>query len=510
MDSLRTLLKQRFGLSDFRKGQRPIIESVLENKDTLAVLPTGGGKSLCYQLLSVQMESIVIVISPLISLMQDQTRYLREVGIPAGCLHSGQDEDIKREIFSEMRAGGSYLLYISPERVQKPGFADWIAKQKIALIAIDEAHCVSQWGPDFRQDYGKLSLLRRLRPDVPILALTATATPTVLRDIASTLSLKTPVSHVYGFYRPNLFCQVTACDEDEKTDMVREAIRATKDEGKVLIYCGTRATAEDLSHELGKDFEGVSYYHAGLPADARTKAQSEMQSGITRILCATNAFGMGIDYPDVRLVVHYNMPANIESYYQEIGRAGRDGKMSLAMMLHSKKDRSLQTFFIKSSKAEPRVIQAKWNALNAMTQFAEGGECRHSGILTYFKDSDRIKRCGHCDICDPISDWIVDKVFVPKKKAATKTRKAKGKVEVAEGLVTEGAELRADVLRDFRKRYASENDIPAFMVFSNRTLTDLANKNPRSSEELLNVYGFGEHKVEILGAKILEELRQTY
>ena len=504
----RAILKDSFHLEDFRKGQEDIIRSVLNGNDTMAVMPTGGGKSLCYQLPAVATGRLVVVVSPLIALMQDQVRSLRALGISSGCMYSGQSMDEKRELFAAMKEGGTYVLYLSPERVQKPGFADWIRKQDVALFAIDEAHCVSQWGPDFRVDYGKLDLLRQVKPDVPVLALTATATPQVLEDIIRRLGLREPDRHVHGFYRPNLFYQVNVCDNDEeKLEMIKSAIRRTP-EGRVLIYCGTRKIAEELSIELAKSFDGVGFYHAGLSTEERISIQQKLDRSELRIMCATNAFGMGIDYPDVRLVAHYQMPANIESFYQEMGRAGRDGKMSRCLLLYSKKDKGLQSFFINQSKAEARVISAKWRALDAMTMFAEGGECRHAGLLTYVKDSERIKRCGHCDICAPLSDWVVPAAEV-RPKRVVKIRKAKDSsgVDRSQKLESREAELRAEILREWRKRYSEANDIPPFIVFSNRTLIDLCNRNPKSLDELNQVYGFGPAKIEMLGADILQQLR---
>jgi ATP-dependent DNA helicase RecQ len=503
---LEEVLRSHFRLTEFRKGQEQILQSVTAGRDTMAVMPTGGGKSLCYQLPAFALGRLVIVISPLIALMKDQVRGLRELGLPAGALHSGQSLEEKRQVFAAIRAGGPYLLYLSPERVQKPGFADWIRTQDVGLFAIDEAHCVSQWGPDFRPDYHKLHLLRELKPEVPILALTATATPQVLDDVVRSLGLRSPERHVRGFYRPNLFYQVAVCEhEDQKVEIVKSAIRRVP-EGRVLIYCGTRQGTETLAQELSLSFDGVGFYHAGLESEERSAIQRQVEEGELRILCATNAFGMGIDYPDVRLVTHFQMPANIESFYQEMGRAGRDGKMSRCLLLYSKRDRGLQSFFIQQSKAEARVISSKWRALDAMVLFAEGGECRHAGILTYFRDSERIRRCGHCDICSPMSELVVPiEEFRPK--VVTRVKKKKPSSDRSERLESPEAELRAEVLREWRKRYADENDIPAFIVFSNRSLIDLANRNPSSRDELQRVYGFGEAKVGGIGDEVLKVLR---
>ena len=283
-------LKNRFHFDSFREGQEAILLSVMSRKDTMAVMPTGRGKSLCYQLPASLFEGIVIVVSPLIALMEDQTRQLNAKGIHAGCLHSGQSLDQRKKVFESMRKEKYFILYLSPERVQKEGFADWVKTAPISLFAIDEAHCVSQWGPDFRKEYYQLSLLRDLKPEVPILALTATATPEVLRDIAKQLKLKVPDRHIYGFYRPNLYYQVESCTgESEKTDWVKQAL-LQHPTGRILIYCGTRALCEELSIDLASTFSKTGYYHAGMSDEDRLVVQTKYETGEIRILAATNAF----------------------------------------------------------------------------------------------------------------------------------------------------------------------------------------------------------------------------
>ncbi len=379
------------------------------------------------------------------------------------------------------------------------------------MFAIDEAHCVSQWGPDFREDYHKLGILRQLRPDVPVLALTATATPPVLKDVGVQLSTKAPDSHVYGFYRPNLFYQVEVCKDDkEKLRFLKQAVRSVP-EGKILIYCGTRQQCEDISQDLGSIFPQVGMYHAGLPIEERKDIQTKMASGELRILAATNAFGMGIDYPNVRLVVHYQMPANIESFYQEMGRAGRDGVPSRCLLLYSKRDKGLQSFFITQSKAEPAVIRRRWDCLDAIVQFSEGGECRHAGILTYFKDTDRIDECGHCDVCAPQAPLMVQTPVEEEEEtpsyfsSAKKKSKGKAKKKPA-GPLGPQAEARRLLLKDWRRQYAKDSDVPAFIVFSDRTLDDLAEKDPCSFSDLEGVYGMGEARISAYGKLILQEL----
>ncbi len=501
---LENYLEISFKLSSFRTGQREIINAVIAKKDTMAVLPTGGGKSLCYQFPAIYFQQLVIVISPLIALMKDQVSSLQKKGIAAGCLHSGQSEDEKRSVFANINKGGAFLLYLSPERVQKEGFQKWIIGRPIALFAVDEAHCVSQWGHDFREEYAGLTVLKTLRPDVPILALTASATPTVLDDIAKNLHLVKPERLVHGFYRPNLFYQVEACsDEDSKIPWLLQGLQQFP-VGRILIYCGTRKVTESMSNFLEKKYDQVGYYHAGLSTQERTRVQEAFASGQIRILVATNAFGMGIDQPDVRLVIHFQMPGNIDSLYQEMGRAGRDGAHSTCLMLYSKKDKGLQSFFIQNSSASKLIKNLRWNNLDALVNYSEAAECRHADILTYYKDSQRLKKCGHCDVCDPKSVRNILKVAYTTAKVLTKKKKAFYPDEQMDP-VSEG---RFKTLRQWRKAKATELDVPAFVIFGDKTLRELAQKNPVSLDQLKDIYGIGEAKLEQFGWDILAELKQ--
>jgi len=502
------VLQNRFGLDAFRRGQLEIISSILNKQDTLAVMPTGGGKSLCYQLPALCQVGVTLVISPLISLMRDQVQALQSKGIPAGCIHSGMTMAERRNVFNDMGKHESFILYLSPERVQKDGFSSWYKNTEVSLIAIDEAHCVSQWGHDFRPDYGRLTLLRELKPKVPILASTATATPQVLGDISKQLTLEKPAHHIYGFYRPNLYYQVEICDgEAEKLVLLHSALSQSM-EGKVIIYCGTRKKCEELHDQLSEQFSGMDFYHAGLSSEDRNEVQDRYEKGETRILLATNAFGMGIDHPDVRLIVHFNMPANIESYYQEIGRAGRDGRHSTCLLLYAKKDKGLQSFFIMQSKAPPWIKSIKWNTLEAMVQYSEGGECRHEEILTYFRDEQRITGCGHCDTCAPTSERKIRRLraSILRKSVRSPKEKKKSKKKDLASPLTDEETSRMKVMKQWRLEYARAKDIPAFLVFSNKTLDDLARRNPHSMDQLQNVYGIGPQKIEAFGEELIEVL----
>ena len=486
IETLEETLKKKFKMPSFRLGQKEIIDSVVSSKDVLAVMPTGGGKSLCYQLPALLKPGITVVISPLVALMNDQVASLKKLGILAGAIHSGMSMDERKAVFQEMSSNPNYILYISPERVQKTGFAPWLAKQNISLFAVDEAHCVSQWGHDFRTEYAQLSCLRRLKPDVPMIGLTATATPLVKRDIITQLGLSEPDQHVYGFYRPNLYYQVEFCDEEhEKESLVLSALDKTPS-GRVLLYCGTRKKTEAWSSILEGVGESVEYYHAGLSVAERNRIEEDFRNGKIRVLAATNAFGMGVDLPDVRLVIHTQMPGNIESYYQEIGRAGRDGNESTCLLTYSKKDKGLQSFFITQSDASKEIKNQRWQAFNAIVQYAEGSECRHADILTYFKDQKRIERCGHCDTCAPRSERRI----LPTIKIKAVKKKRKKKVEALfEPTMSDDQQWRNEMLREWRKEYAKSHDIPAFMVFSDKTLRDLILRAPTNKEDLYKVYG---------------------
>jgi ATP-dependent DNA helicase RecQ len=501
------ILNSIFHLSSFRKGQKEIISSVLDQQDILAVLPTGGGKSLCYQLPAVILNKLAIVICPLIALMKDQVAALQEKNIPSACLYSGQDLFEKKSIFYQISINETFILYLSPERVLKPGFQKWIQSKSISLFAIDEAHCVSQWGHDFRSDYGMLGILKKLKPEVPILALTASATPIVLQDIKKQLELKSPKKMVYGFYRPNLFYQVTECAHAEsKFHLLLTALKKAP-QGRVLIYCGTRKTTEELTENLLKMFNNVNFYHAGLSPQSRNQIQEDYYLGKTRILIATNAFGMGIDQPDVRLVVHYQMPANIDALYQEMGRAGRDGKDSTCLLLYSKKDKGLQSFFIQSSEVNQEIKNNRWRNLDAIVEYAEGSECRHSEILTYFKDSQRIEKCGHCDNCDPHSDRRI--VYNHKHEINFKAKSKKAKAN-NDFILNEKQEYCFQQLKEWRKIKAKELDVPAFIIFGDQTLRNIVVKLPQNEKELLAVHGMGESKIKNFSKDILKLLSEFF
>ena len=342
-----TILLADFGLSEFRPGQREVVEAVASGQDVMCVMPTGGGKSLCYQLPSLARDGTTIVVSPLIALMKDQVDAMQELGIQARLINSSLTASEQSQVLDEMSDGNLDLVYVAPERLRNSRFLDAISDVDINLLAVDEAHCVSEWGHDFRPDYSRLGRFReRYLQNVQTIALTATATPTVRQDIAEILRLKTPQVFVTGFARTNLRFRVTHAKTDrEKDEELTRYLR--QQQGSGIIYAATRKRCEELAQWLPeKTRRPIGAYHAGLEPSQRQRVQDDFMSGKLSAIVATNAFGMGIDKADIRFVVHYNIPGSLEAYYQEAGRAGRDGQPSECTMLFSYSDRYIQEFFI--------------------------------------------------------------------------------------------------------------------------------------------------------------------
>lgn len=399
-----TYLKNNFGHDSFRPGQLEIILSLLEGLDVIAVLPTGAGKSLCYQLPAILQKKFVLVVSPLISLMKDQVIRLRNRGIASGAIYSNQPNHEFAEIIHRQNDSGTFVLFVSPERISDPVFLRWLEIKNIGLVAVDEAHCIVQWGNDFRHDYLKLGKLRNIFPKVPLLALTASATHDGLFEIETRLKMVNPKRNVQSPYRPNLYYQIEKCEtHKQKVEWVNSAVSLV-DSGKVIIYVATRKGVEELASQLKQSLKTVGFYHAGLSERLRTQTQIEFVSSKIRILVATNAFGLGIDIPDVRLVIHFNLPGTIEAFYQESGRAGRDGKPARCLLLHSKKDIGLQNFFIRSALGLGESKFTRKQKLASMVNLVSIDSCRHSEILQYFNCIIGLQNCGHCDSCAPKSN----------------------------------------------------------------------------------------------------------
>ncbi len=395
MPDLLHTLKATFGFDGFRPLQREIIEATLAGRDVFALLPTGGGKSLCFQLPALVRPGLTVVVSPLIALMKDQVDQMQAAGVAATYLNSTLDAAAARSRLAGLHRGEWRLLYVAPERLMLDEWQENLKAWNVSAIVIDEAHCVSEWGHDFRPEYRQISRLRDWLPGVPMMALTATATERVRTDITTHLRLSDPAIFVASFNRPNLGYRVVPKDQPAK--QVLEFVRRHPGESGI-VYCASRAAAERVAESLAGHGLPARPYHAGLDAETRTRNQELFLRDEVQIICATIAFGMGINKPNVRWVVHHDLPKNIEGYYQETGRAGRDGLPADCLLLFSAGDAAKQTHFIDqmSDEQEQQVARAQ---LRRMMHYAEGTGCRHAELLAYFGENFPAPNCGGCDNC---------------------------------------------------------------------------------------------------------------
>ena len=589
-----SLLKQTYGYDQFRGQQEEIINHLIGGGSSFVLMPTGSGKSLCYQIPSLCREGVGVIVSPLIALMQDQITALAQLGISAGAINSSMSD---REVFmvkDKLERNDLDLLYVAPERLVMPDFVELLKTVKIALFAIDEAHCVSQWGHDFRPDYTALSFLAERFKGIPRIALTATADRATRKDIIERLKLEGGKTFIGGFDRPNIHYSILERNNPKK--QVYDFIMNNHAEDSGIIYCISRKKVEDMAEWLQKKNIHALPYHAGLPAEVRSGNQDRFLREDKIIIVATIAFGMGIDKPDVRFVAHMNIPKSIEAYYQETGRAGRDGLPSNAYMIYGMEDAAMQRNWIENSEAPEIQKRIEHQKLNALLGLCEAAICRRQVLLEYFDDSG--EPCGNCDTCDTkpqtfdgttpaqmalsavyrtgqrfgmvyvvdvlmgIADpriiqfghdqqstfgigkewskpeWqnifrqlvsrnllmvdvneyngikITEKGFAFLKRkesidfrklsAKQKARRDKTTRRSKPALEDENDQELFEKLKEARQAMAKKRRVPAYVIFHDKTLVELADKRPQSFEEMLEINGIGESKLKKFGQTLLD------
>jgi ATP-dependent DNA helicase RecQ len=524
-------LKRYWGYDSFRPMQERIIQSLMGGSDVAVVMPTGGGKSLCYQLPALAMGQTVVVISPLIALMQDQVAQLADMGIPAALLNSSQAPDEQRTVMRAAQQGAYRLLYLSPERLARQDTVAWLQKLPLAFFAIDEAHCISEWGHEFRPEYRQLSSLRANFPDKPIAAFTASATKRVRQDILEQLRLREPHKFIASFHRANLRYVAHQCDKKSHSRLLVAGLKAYPGQS-VIVYAPTIKEVEHTVDYLAERKIAAIPYHGQMETGRRRRNQERWMNDEVRVLVGTIAFGLGINKPAVRAVIHLSLPKSIEQYYQEAGRAGRDGLPADCVMLWQPKDAGLLAYFIDQLQ-DSNEKQRAWQRYHTVRAFVESARCRHLQICTHFGQTPKWERCEMCDVCgnspewlaaEPLEELAVKKRKNPKAKAdAPQAREEAPRVErkpvsapapakrpafqpAAEALFEPPAAELMELFKEWRRRTAERSQVPAYIVLSDAALADLCRKQPSNLRELLAVTGIGERKAEQYGSEIFATL----
>ena len=489
-------LKQYFGYDSLRTGQEELINGILSGHDVLGIMPTGAGKSLCYQLPALMLKGITLVISPLISLMSDQVKALNQAGVHAAYINSSLTENQIRMALSYASQGRYKIIYVAPERLNTPRFLDFACNADISMLTVDEAHCISQWGQDFRPSYLEIAGFLTRLPRRPIVsAFTATATERVKNDIVASLGLNNPVTMVTGFDRPNLFFRVvTRKGGSQKDNSIINYVKKHEDESGI-IYCATKKNVDKLYTLLNEQGISAGRYHAGLSNDERKQNQEDFTYDRIRVMVATNAFGMGIDKSNVRYVLHYNMPQSLEYYYQEAGRAGRDGEEAECVLFFSKQDIMINKFLLQNKASAGDVASDMQKTANdqrklqQMINYCETDKCLREFILSYFGDTTPCI-CNKCSNCVVVED--------EEEETYVETGKKRKKAAQLAGLNELGAAL-FEKLRSVRTELAAEKSVPPYIICSDKTLKDMCAKLPRDKEQLADVYGMGEQKIQNYG-----------
>ena len=505
-------LRRYWGYSSFRPLQHNIVRSLLANRDACVVMPTGGGKSLCYQLPAALLAGkTAIVISPLIALMQDQVAQLAQMGIEAAALNSVLKEKEQAELIRQAQAGRYRLLYVSPERLARTDTLGWLDRVPISCFVIDEAHCISEWGHEFRPEYRQLSRLRERFPERPIAAFTASATRRVRHDIIDQLKLREPDKYIASFHRPNLSYLVQECNAQTQPALLLQALRKHAG-GNIIIYAPTIARVEETVDFLAERGIPAVPYHGRMDAAARSDNQERWMSDEVRVLVGTIAFGLGINKAAVRAVIHLSLPKSIEQYYQEAGRAGRDGHPSDCLLLWQKRDAALLAHFIKEI-TDPAERERAWQRYHEIRRFAESGACRHRQICSHFGETPKWKSCGACDACIGVPDWLAapsEPVRRKRGKSASRVARAPQPAAAVAGASTDAHTELHEYLREWRRTTAQQRGVPAYVVMHDTTLDELCRAQPKSLSALLRVPGFGERKLDLYGQQILEALARFH
>jgi ATP-dependent DNA helicase RecQ len=463
-------------------------------------MPTGGGKSLCYQLPAVISERTAVVISPLIALMQDQVAQLTQMGIPAALLNSSLSNEEQSQVQQKARRGAYRLLYLSPERLHRADTTAWLQQVPISFFAIDEAHCISEWGHEFRPEYRQLSRLRGNFPDRPIAAFTASATRHVRHDILTQLALRSPDKYIASFHRPNLRYLVRECDSVEHSTLLVTALRNYA-EGNVIVYSPTINKVEETVDFLEDQGIPAVPYHAKMQGDERRRNQERWMSDEVRVLVGTIAFGLGINKATVRAVIHLSLPKSVEQFYQEAGRAGRDGNPADCLLLWQKQDAGLLAFFANQIMDAAERDRA-WQRYHKIREFAESKQCRHRQICTHFGETPKWTSCDACDVCGTLPPWLT----MAASQAAVRHAFA-GFSSPSPPAAEVDSDLR-EYLREWRRTTAKEQSVPAFVVLHDTTLDEICRMLPTSIQQLRTITGIGERKAELFGRDILAAIQR--